>query len=64
MMAHDKAKAKARIRPIVGEVLRMTSGGVGSLEAEHDSSDQWRKGDVEQTGDFTRGLKVRGSDIC
>ena len=62
-MAHDKAKAKARARPVRSEVLRMVSSGVGSLDAEADLSDQWRDGAAggsgSATGDSTRGLKAR-----
>jgi len=55
---HDKEKSSVAMRPITGEVMRMISGGVGSIEAEHDKSDQLLKGDVELMGDNTRGLKL------
>ena len=59
---HDKEKTAIAMRPITGEVMRMISGGVGSIEAENDMSDQWLKGDVEVMGDNTRGLKLSLAD--
>jgi hypothetical protein len=60
--SHDKPKSAIGLRPITGEVMRIISGGIGSIETEHDLSDQWRKGDAEQMGDHTRGLKISLAD--
>ena len=44
------------------QVMRLISSGVGSLESEGDASDAWRLGGDDQTGDFTRNLKVCASN--
>ena len=60
--AHDFDKTSAQQRPIRGEVNRMITPGIGSLELLQDSASHWLKGDVEMTGDFTRNLKISIAD--